>query len=185
VRLFIASGFPPPFLERVNEVRAFAMERLGSAVKWVEPENLHLTYAFLGDWPQDRVPAAGKCVEAAAGLVKKPEVSLGGLGAFPSLERPRVLWLGLNEREPGALDALARKLYRSLAAAGFILEHKFSAHITLGRVKALLPRPALEEIRQKAAAAEAGCRLSSVELMASSLSASGPVYRTLVSRDLL
>lgn len=185
MRLFIASGFPAPFLERVNGIQAFAASRLGRAVKWVEPENIHLTYAFLGSWPEDRVPAIERCIGAAAGLFKKPAVSLAGLGAFPSLERPRVLWLGLKEREPGTLDALALKLYEAIVAEGFILEHKFSAHITIGRVKARLPQAPLEEVRAMAAAAAGECAISSVELVESELSGSGPRYRTLASRELL
>lgn len=185
MRLFIASGFPAPFLERVNEIQAFAKARLGRAVKWVEPENIHLTYAFLGSWSEDRVPAIERSLASAAGPFKKPGVSLAGLGAFPTLERPRVLWLGLKERETGTLDALALKLYEALLAEGFILEHKFSAHITIGRVKAKLPRTALEEVRAKAAETAGECAISSVELMESALSASGPEYRTLASRELL
>lgn len=185
MRLFIASGFPAPFLERVNVVQAYAKARLGRAVKWVEPGNIHLTYAFLGSWPEGRVPAIERSIQAATGLFKKPEVALGGLGAFPSLDRPRVLWLGLKENGPGTLAALALKLYEGLAAEGFILEHKFSAHITLGRVKAKLPPTAVEEIRLKAAGTEGRCLLASVELMESALSGSGPEYRTVSSRELL
>ncbi|MBU2575095.1 MAG: RNA 2',3'-cyclic phosphodiesterase [Elusimicrobia bacterium] len=208
MRLFIASGFPAPFIERVNEIQVFAKARLERAVnpvrdkapqapdgrherpvsngvKWVEPQNMHLTYAFLGSFPEDRVPAIKRSLEASAGLFKKFEVALGEFGAFPSLDRPRVLWLGLKEKAPGRLNELALKIYEALLAEGFILEHRFSAHLTIGRVKSRLAPSALEEIRRKAAGIEGRCLLTSVDLMESLLSGSGPEYKILASRALL
>ncbi|MBI4801578.1 MAG: RNA 2',3'-cyclic phosphodiesterase [Elusimicrobia bacterium] len=185
MRLFIASGFPEPFIERVNEIQVFAKARLERGVKWVEPRNIHLTYAFLGSWPEDRSPAIKRSLEAAAGVFKKPEVTLDGLGAFPSLDKPRVLWLGLKEKAPGTLNELALKIYEALLAEGFILEHRFSAHLTIGRVKSGVDPSALEEIRRKAAGTDARCLLTSVDLMESLLSSSGPEYKILASRELL
>ena len=184
MRLFIASGFSAPFTERVKEIQDLAKARLGADVKWVEPRNIHLTYAFLGSVAESRVPAATRSLEAGAGLFKKFDVALGGLGAFPSLGRPRVLWLGLEEKAPGTLNELALKIYEALSAEGFILEHKFSAHITIGRVKSGLSSSALSEVR-RAAPGEARSLLASVDLVESRLSGSGPEYKILASKELL
>ena len=107
------------------------------------------------------------------------------MGAFLSLDRPRGAWLGLKEKAPGTLNVLALKIYEALLAEGFILEHRFSAHLTIGRVKSGLAPSALEEIRRKAAGTEGRCLLTSVDLMESLLSSSGPEYKTLASRELL
>jgi 2'-5' RNA ligase len=185
MRLFIASGFSAPFIEQVKEIQAFAEARLEGAVKWVEPQNIHLTYAFLGSVPEDRIPAIKRSLEEAAGIFKKFEVALDVLGAFPSFERSRVLWLGLKEESPGTLNDLALKIYEALLAEGFILEHKFAAHITIGRVRAGLNYAAIEEIRRAAAGEEVRSPLTSVNLMESRLSNSGPEYEILASRELL
>ncbi len=134
MRLFISSGFTAPVLARIRDLQNYAGPLLGDSVKWVEPENIHLTYTFLGDVAQgSKLLAVKKSIDEAAGAFRKPRFALGGFGAFPSLERPRVLWLGLKNGGD-ALKAIALKLRSGLAAAGFILEHDFSAHITIARV---------------------------------------------------
>jgi len=185
MRLFIASGFSAPVIEQVKEIQVFAAPRLGRAVKWVEPENIHLTYAFLGDVSKAMAPAVTRSVERSAGLFKKLEVRLSGLGAFPSFERPRVLWLGLNEDRPGTLKELALKLSEALAAEGFMLEFKFEPHITIGRVKSRLDPAIVGELRRKAAELEGQSVINSVEVVESRLTSSGPRYEILASRQLL
>lgn len=184
MRLFIASGFSAPVTGRVRELQAWAAPRLGSAVKWVEPENLHLTYVFLGEVSEAMGPAVLRAAGRAAGQFKKMEVRLGGLGAFPSFERPRVLWLGLAEERPGALKELALGLSEALAAEGFMYELKFEPHLTIARVKAR-PDPAiLEKLRRKASGVEERSLIASVDVVQSLLSSAGPRYKILASTPL-
>jgi 2'-5' RNA ligase len=185
MRLFIASGFSAPVVERICELRSFAGARLGERVKWVEPENIHLTYAFLGEIAAETMlPAIQASMDAAAGGFQRTAVTLGGLGAFPSLERPRVLWLGIGQGA-APLKALALKLYGNLAAEGFIFEHEFSAHITLARVKGRLDAAALASAAAKAGEMDVRDTIVSLDLMESRLSGSGPEYRVIYSRKLL
>ena len=183
MRLFIASGFSAPVVERISELRSFAGSRLGENVKWVEPENIHLTYAFLGEVAAQALPAIQNGIDAAARAFTRMPVVLGGLGAFPSLERPRVLWLGV--RQGAVLNALALKLYGNLSAEGFILEREFSAHITLARVKGRLDAAAVASVAAKAGELDVRDTVVSLDLMESKLSSSGPEYRVIYSRKLL
>lgn len=185
MRLFIASGFSVPVLDRVRDLQDFAKPRLGDTVKWVEPGNIHLTYVFLGDIAQpSKLLAIKKSMDEVAGAFRKVFVTLGGFGAFPSLERPRVLWLGLKEGGD-ALKAMTLKLYAGLTAEGFIFEREFSAHITIARVKARLTRAALSSVTEKAEAFTAGDTVASIDLMESRLTSAGPGYRKLYSKELL
>ncbi len=186
MRLFIASGFSPGVLERIGDLQKFAKPLLGGTVKWVEPGNIHLTCAFLGETgSEEKLAAVRKNIDEVAGNFRKVPVVLSGLGAFPSLERPRVLWLGLKE---GGEDfkAIARKLYEGLTAEGFVFEQEFSAHITIARVKARPDRAALASLKSKADEFE-GCRdtVSSLELMESRLTSAGPEYTALYSKQLI
>ncbi len=185
MRLFIASGFSAPVLERISELRSFAEARLGERVKWVEPENIHLTWAFLGEVAaEELLPAIQKSMHAAAGVVRRMPVALGGLGAFPSLERPRVLWLGVRQgAEP--LKTLAMKLYGNLSAEGFIFEHEFSAHVTLARVKGLLDPAALASVVDKAGEMDVRDTIAALDLMESRLSSLGPEYRVICSSKII
>lgn len=183
MRLFIASGLSAVLVERIQKVQALAGKHSGcGSVRWVRPQNLHLTYAFLGDVAADRVSAAKKSLEAA-GRRGRIEVVLGGLGAFPSLKEPRVLWLGLEEKIPGSLNELALAIRNSLAAEGFVPERDFLPHITIGRLAE--GREDLEGMRGEIAGIESVSTLTSVCLMESRISGSGPEYSVVSSVELL
>lgn len=183
MRLFIASGFSASVLDRIRDLQNFAKPLLGDAVKWVEPGNIHLTYAFLGDAAGAKLAAIRKSMDEAAAAIGEIPVALSGFGAFPSLDRPRVLWLGLKE-SGNALNDMALKLYGGLTAEGFIFEHEFSPHITIARVKVRLDRAALAVVAEKAEELEAGDTVASIDLMESRLTAAGPEYRVLYSKEL-
>lgn len=107
---------------------------LGRAVAWVPPQNLHLTLQFLGEQPDDRLSEAGAALEEAAAGAAPFTATLHGLGAFPGLERPRILWVGVAQ---GAMEvrALQARVAAALAARGFPPESRpWHAHLTIGRV---------------------------------------------------
>ncbi len=215
MRLFIASGFSAPVLAGIRDLQEFAKPLLGNAVKWVEPGNIHLTYAFLGDVPQTSLPAIMKSIDAAAETFGRTRVTLGGLGAFPSFERPRVLWLGFEEGRD-ALKDIAVKICGDLTAVGFVFGHEFSAHITIARVnpsrsvqdatigvlpetggKSLLSRgqksdlktgpdsAALALLAGKAQELNASDIVASLDLMESRLTSAGPRYQMLYHKELI
>ncbi len=106
-----------------------------SGLSWVKPENLHLTIRFLGDLGDSGVRRVCDSVESSAAPVVAPVARLGGLGAFPNIARPRVLWVGLAE---GAdeVTALARTVNEALNRKGFDPPDKpVRPHLTLARVR--------------------------------------------------
>jgi 2'-5' RNA ligase len=109
--------------------------------KWTRPEGLHLTLAFLGEIGPGAAVAAAR-VGAAAGAGRRPFLLRAeGLGAFPCMERARVLWLGLDPSPD--LKALVTTLRAGLHKEGLLFDDKsFKAHLTLARfdLPAALPR---------------------------------------------
>ena len=104
---------------------------------WVLPQGLHLTLAFLGEQPDDRVPGL---VEAIQEPYRLPPfaVTWRGLGAFPSRRRPRVLWLGLTAGAPelGHLEAeIAQRCGASMPGESAADAKPFHPHLTLARLK--------------------------------------------------
>jgi RNA 2',3'-cyclic 3'-phosphodiesterase len=185
MRLFIGSRLSASSLERVGELRDLARPYFGRSVTWVAPENLHVTCAFLGEVsPEAGLPGIKKRMDAAAGAFREIGVTLGGLGAFPSFERPLVLWLGFTA---GAdeLKALALQLAIGLKEEGFALARDFFPHVTLGRVKAPLDGAALAAAVNKARGLGIRDTVASLELIESRLSRAGADHRTLYSSRLL
>lgn len=180
-RSFLAVHFSSEVSERIVELQADLKN--GSpekAVKWVEPHNLHLSLQFLGDVDVGLFPKLSGGLRGAFADVQPFPIVLGGVGAFPSAERPRVVWVGFRT---GANDlhTLQACVERVTEPLGFSPEKReFRAHVTLGRVKdehaARGLKPALDLFEK----AEAGqCQIGVVELMTSELRSNGPRYSVL------
>jgi 2'-5' RNA ligase len=102
------------------------------------PEGLHATLHFLGDVPRDRLAALGESLGRALAGLAAPSLRLSGTGAFPSFARPRVLWIGCEERaEAGRLAACLHAARAGVVAAGFDLgpdaARPFRPHVTVAR----------------------------------------------------
>jgi RNA 2',3'-cyclic 3'-phosphodiesterase len=156
------------------------LAKSGAEVKWVEPDNLHLTLFFLGEVDQrDLMPV---CRAVAAGVARVPPfvISIEQAGAFPSAHRPRTVWVGVGT---GALEvtALHDTLEGPLLDLGCYRreERAFTPHLTLGRVKV---DTGLTAALVKYGAWKAGeTTVSEVLVMGSQLTPQGPIY-TVLSR---
>ncbi|HJP89206.1 MAG TPA: RNA 2',3'-cyclic phosphodiesterase [Candidatus Limnocylindrales bacterium] len=106
----------------------------GSArIRWVRVDGLHLTLRFLGPTPEDRRPPLEAAADGIARASVPFEVRLAGGGAFPSLARPRSLWVGVDQ---GAdrLATLADQLTAAAGECGLVLDTRpFAPHLTVGR----------------------------------------------------
>jgi len=104
-------------------------------IRWVDPQGIHLTLAFLGDLTDEQVAKAKQAAGAAAQQITPFGFRLSHLGVFDSSQYPRVIWVGVNEPS-GALQQLHRLLSRELELRGFAVEKRiFSPHLTLARIK--------------------------------------------------
>jgi RNA 2',3'-cyclic 3'-phosphodiesterase len=170
MRAFVAI-FPPP---EIRKKILLAAQRLSSAhrVRWTRPENIHLTLKFLGEVRKDALDGLRTAlVEACAGHAPF-DVTLAGLGAFPSARRARVLWAGVGAGS-NRLRSLATDIDVALAPLGFEREKRpYIPHLTIGRMRgrpASLDLPSTTGLR---------FRVRHVELMESTLTTEGATYRT-------
>jgi 2'-5' RNA ligase len=136
LRLFYAVPVPAAARDGVGELIERVQAGVGDGtarIRWVRVDGLHLTLRFLGATPARRRPALEAAADTVAGAAAPFEVVLSGGGAFPSLARPRSLWVGVAE---GAdrLAALADALTTASLEEGQRLETRpFAAHLTIGR----------------------------------------------------
>jgi 2'-5' RNA ligase len=176
VRLFLAINLPDDVRRAIHEATSPLRAALPEAA-WADPARLHVTLKFLGELPADAAPPLAAAVERVAGRHAPLVLRLGGVGAFPDLRRPRVVWLGVTT--PPALSALHRDLERECAALGYEAEQRpFRAHVTLGRVRTVggaLARAAADVHYQAEVA------VTTIELMESRLSSAGARYGVVAS----
>lgn len=136
LRLFFAVPVPSEARDEVGRLIDRVQGEVGDGtarIRWVRVEGLHLTLRFLGPTPEDRVERLQDAADALARTAAPFEVRLSGGGAFPSLARPRSLWVGVRE---GAdrLANLADELTAAAGECGLVLDTRpFAAHLTIGR----------------------------------------------------
>jgi 2'-5' RNA ligase len=134
VRTFIAVDLPREVKAQIADIIA-ELRPLGSAVRWVRPEGLHLTLKFLGEIPEEQLAVVYSAVARGVKGIAPFSFDMAELGGFPNLHNPRVIWVGVrNGVEP--LHHLYQGVELQLAQCGFPGDkRKFSPHLTIGRVK--------------------------------------------------
>jgi 2'-5' RNA ligase len=146
-------------------------------IRWVSPENLHLTLRFLGDVEEGQVPEAHQAVCSAAEEVSPFAIRPGAFGAFPNAQRPRVLYVSL-EGDVERLRGLQRQIENELIGRGFPKEDRpFSPHLTIGR--ATRDRRGPIDLPPPPAGAAPEMVVREVLVMKSDLRPDGPVYTPL------
>lgn len=188
LRVFVALSIPAPLQEAIQRETAGLQQRLGRRlVRWVAPENVHLTLKFLGEISRANVDLLIEALRREAGEHPAFEMTVGGLGVFPNPRRPRVVWIGLQA--PPALDALQHAIEAAAARLGYPEEERpFSPHLTIGRVSQHASGSDQQRIRQAIEATTVGAlgtaAIRSVELYRSDLRPEGPLYTRLHSAAL-
>jgi RNA 2',3'-cyclic 3'-phosphodiesterase len=163
---------------------------LGNAVAWVPEANLHITLKFLDRQTDDRLAEVRRALAEGAGDAAPFDLLLHGVGAFPGMERPRILWVGVAEGALAARD-LQMRIEAALVQRGFEPDSRpWHPHLTIGRVFddrrwRRDAGPALREAIALAARTSFGrVRVDRVSLMRSDLSPRGARYTELASTAL-
>jgi 2'-5' RNA ligase len=151
------------------------LEGVGADVKLVERGNLHLNLKFLGEISEAQVAEAKSRLGGLS--LKGAQVEIRGAGAFPSPNRPRVVWAGVASGHEGLVTPIAQSVIEALHGIGERDDRPFRAHITLGRIRSPRNLRALTELLHDNSERPFGITtLSEVKLKSSILTPSGPIY---------
>jgi RNA 2',3'-cyclic 3'-phosphodiesterase len=182
-RLFVAL----PISEEIRK-GCEALQTVGktktTGVRWVDPQQIHLTLVFLG-WTdrslQERIEAV---IQEVAGGAPPFSIDVAGLGVFPRLRSPKVVWAGIPEAAP--LMKLQHDLAEKIGSLDIPLETRpYRPHLTLGRVKdGGVSDPFVQWITQEKGVQIGRCAVSEVVLMESRLKPGGSVYGRLFTSPL-
>jgi 2'-5' RNA ligase len=184
MRLFIALNLPKKERERIH--RATRRLREGDMpVRWIDPEHFHVTLKFLGDVRRERLPLVEEAMERVAASTRSFTTDFGGFGAFPTIRRPRVIWLGLGANPE--LRCLKQDLEWALGDLGFDAETRaFHPHVTLGRADDSGGAGAFRGLDEMMADTDfrGEVKVHTLDLMRSRLSRAGAKYSVLASARL-
>ncbi len=187
-RVFIAIELPPEIHRALSFHTNNLRKTLGnSLVRWVPLSNIHLTLKFLGDVSEANIDLLSRMLSAEAATHAPFSIQIGTFGAFPTLRKPRVLWVGVRPSPP--LEALYQGVESAAARLGYEKETRaFSPHLTLGRVHAKLTREEIQRLRNILSRTEipmlGEASVRAVHLFRSELTPSGARYTRLHSAPL-
>jgi len=174
-RLFIGTFIDKSQIESIYEK---IREDFSSACsgKWVELENLHFTYQFLGDVQENQIPSIKKDLSEYL-ITYHSKLKIAGLGTFPSPTKPRVLFVKVHNNE-GILLSVHKKMDDILIHYGFEIENrKYTPHVTLRRIKQSNPNE-FKKILEIYSQFEVGTMQNfEINLIESILTPKGPIYK--------
>lgn len=168
MRCFIAVDIDEPLRQKLAELQKGLA---GFDVKLVEKENLHFTLKFLGEIDEQRLEEVKSRIRQLATGFSPFEIEIKGMGAFPSLNYIRVVWIGAKE-----LFTLQKAVADSVEDL-FGKEREVTPHLTIARIRSAQDKVELKKLVEKNRDMEIGrMAVSEIKLKKSTVMRSGPVY---------
>jgi len=179
MRTFIAIPFNQELIQKMTETRKELKTGIKRGVTWADPSKTHLTLKFLGEIDVNQVVEINKVLAAVCRDSSSFEIFCNGIGCFPNLQQPRVIWIGIKHESK--LFDLQLLIENACYSAGLPKEEKkFSPHFTLGRIRENLPSSDLEFLQGVAKIEQerppVGLTVDQIILFKSQLFQTGPVY---------
>lgn len=184
MRIFIAIDLSPEIKAQLASVVKL-LKPFSSNIKWVAPENYHLTLKFIGEVEEQKVEIIRQVLEKVVQGHRAFSLSVKGAGSFPAGQsRMRVIWIGLHSGPE--LYSLQADLEEALSREGFSREDRpFSPHLTIGRARQPQKQEKLKIELDRLGQKEFGMmEVREIELFQSILRPEGPEYK-IISRHYL
>ena len=189
LRCFLAVELPAQLQQSIQSGTSRLREEIGTKlVKWIPIEKIHLTLKFLGDVGPASLADVQSVLEGEVPRFAAFEAQVDGFGAFPNLNRPRVLWIGVTA--PTTLAALQHELDMATQRLGFASEDRaFSPHLTIGRTAPNCSQADMRRIGEAVERTEVkrlgSLRINAVHLYKSELTPRGSIYSQICSVELI
>ncbi len=188
LRSFIAVEIPTEIQNAIAHSLAFLQKALPKPlIRWVAPQNVHLTLKFLGDVSPANLERMAEVLKIEANTHEAFSMTVGDMGAFPNPRRARVIWIGLDA--PPSLATLNRGVEAASATLGYAAENRpFSPHLTVGRVGQSASVTDLNKIHEALSAEKVGLlgtvQVKAIHIFKSDLRPGGSVYTQLYALPL-
>ncbi|NLB74162.1 MAG: RNA 2',3'-cyclic phosphodiesterase [Firmicutes bacterium] len=175
VRCFVAVFLHQSLHREIAAIQR-KLSHSGADIKWVEPCNLHFTLQFLGDVEKTRIPIIADALRECIGDSPGFPLQLDRVGAFPHLQNPRVLWVGVSTGRED-LANLMSTVGEAMKMEGFARDSRgFSPHLTIGRVRSPRNLKTLLEKLNSHIRVRGKMEVANIQFTASELTTKGPIY---------
>ncbi len=158
---------------------------LDIAMKWVSPENIHLTLKFLGDTLPRQIPSIKAILDTLTKTLTPTSFNIDTLGAFPSIHKPKIFFAAINDPDQ-RITKIVKEIRQTLTPLRFPKEKRgFKAHLTLGRLKSLKNiNLFIEKLNQYSLDSPITLNFDQITFYQSMLTPTGPIYDRLESFNL-
>lgn len=179
IRCFVAVEIPEPIQALLKPVQTHLQSQIHKGVSWTKPGNFHLTLKFLGDVRPEAINDISEALQRVTDTHPPFSIAFGGIGAFPNLSRPRVIWMGLKQGA-SIVSRLAKAVNLELTRLGFSTDNRFHSHLTLARLRTATDLEPLKNILRKYDTIVGGSMyVNEITLMQSQLHRTGAIYTPL------
>lgn len=185
MRTFVAIDFSAEIREKIGEIiNYFKTQTPDYALKWVEPQNLHMTIKFLGEVSEGHLQAIKDVLADNLKGKSAFEIEVTGMGMYPSTQKPRVIWLGIEGSEP--LKDIHKSLDLALQKVSIPPDKRgLSPHLTIGRVRKNVETLIVQDIGKTLSQFKIDSlgkyTIDKIVLYKSTLTPKGPIYDPLLS----
>ncbi|MFO7819773.1 MAG: RNA 2',3'-cyclic phosphodiesterase [Halanaerobacter sp.] len=184
-RIFIAVNLDDIVQKKLKKAQDLLRD-CSLSIKWVEKENFHITLKFLGDITNSQLIEVKDRLKKIALNISSFDIIIKGLGAFPNLEQPKIIWSGVKKNKK-KLISLHQAIEEQMLDLGFGAEkHDYTPHITLGRVRKREDNYDLvsDKIKDFSFEINAHQIVDRIAVVKSELTPQGPIYSTVAEFEL-
>jgi 2'-5' RNA ligase len=178
MRTFIALEVPENIQKEVFSLKENISSHYAK-IRWVKKENIHITLAFLGEIVEDVIEQVKERLQLVSKKHQTFTMTLQGVGVFPQMKRPRVLWVGVVPEVKEPITHIANDV---IDALGFLHpkdKKKFSPHITFGRIKFISDLSSLQKVIESISFETDEFMVNKITLFKSDLKPDGAIYTPL------
>jgi len=141
MRCFIAIELPEAVKSTLSGIEE-ELKKSKADVRWVKPDNIHLTLKFFGNIEEKKTEKIIEIMENICNQYAPFTIEIKGMGTFPNIKSPRVLWVGIEGND--TLKTLQKEIENKMESIGFEREDRaFTAHLTLGRFRSSIEKEGL------------------------------------------
>jgi 2'-5' RNA ligase len=177
MRAFMAVEVNTELVDKIVEIQKTLAEA-NALVKFVEAENLHFTFKFLGDITQEKAEIITNMAEDKIAEYSPFDINIKGTGVFPNLGYIRVIWLGVEN--PEKFSKMQEDFDQEFVKMGFKKERSYTPHLTIGRVKGVQNKELLVSMVKELQDVDIGTmKVDRLILKESDLTPVGPIYTDL------